>query len=44
MEKPKEMCVVCQCRKCGHLLYRTIDDKIFNKIKEIEKIECPDCG
>lgn len=38
------MCVVCQCRKCGHLLYITIDDKIFDDIKKIEKTDCPNCG
>lgn len=46
-EKEKELSVVVQCRKCGHLLYNTgIDDheKLIKKIKTIEKVECPNCG
>ena len=36
--------VVLQCRKCGHLLYVGINDKLLNRIKNINKIECPTCG
>ena len=40
----KDMCLVVRCHKCGHLLYLTIDDTIFDKIRKIEKTDCPNCG
>lgn len=45
--KEKDLCVVCQCHKCGHLLYLDgVDDhkEMIKKIKNIEKTSCPNCG
>lgn len=36
--------VVLQCRKCGHLLYVDINNKLLDVIKKIDDVECPTCG
>lgn len=36
--------VVLQCRKCGHLLYVGINNKLLDTIKKIDDVECPSCG
>jgi len=42
--KNKDMSVVCQCRKCGHLLYIGIDEETFKTLEKIDTIYCPSCG
>jgi len=42
--KYKGKSVVIQCRKCGHLLYVDINDKLLKRLADIENIECPTCG
>ena len=41
----KDLCVVCECKKCGHLSYTSIDkDNYLEVIDSIPKDECDQCG
>lgn len=41
----KDLCVVCECRKCGHLRYTSIcKEDYLETLDSIPKSDCDQCG